>query len=99
MLITFSIPSVSPSHVSGPLAQAQVIDHNICAEITWKRPNQARLTLRHLGTQTPASTKATEAFIAAVLACDPHATIKTARAIYRNRADYEKQRGLTRTKA
>lgn len=102
MLITFSRSGnagVPLNWISGPLKLAQAIDRDVCAETTWKRPNQARLTLRILATDAPASTKTHEAFIKAILDLDPAAAIKTARAVYRGKADYDRQHGLTRIKA
>lgn len=91
MLITFSTDSPK---LAGPMQAAHAIEPAVCAEQTWKRPNQVRLTLRLLGSSQIASSQAHEAFIGAVFVQDPRATIKTARALYRGAADYRKQKGI-----
>ena len=93
MLITFSFDSAPALHLTKPLEAAHAIEPTVCAEQTWKRPNQVRLTLRLLGSRQPASSNAHEAFIAAVFRQDPRATVKTARALYKGAADYRRQRG------
>ena len=91
MLITFSMPTVAFSTLAIPVKAAQAIEPHVAMAHTWKRDNQARVTLKILGEDRAASTQAHEAFIAELLRQDPRATVKTSRAVYVGLADYEKQ--------
>lgn len=98
MLITFSSPD--RAHISDAITSAVRrvnLSNKIYGSVLWKGPTSCRFQLLILDDAQPgkskaASSQAHEAFIRAVFRQDPQASIRTARAIYRNQADYLKQK-------
>lgn len=65
----------------------------VFARVKWARISEARFTLcSKFGGYQPASLEAHDAVIAALFALDPDAVVRTARAVYESRADFEAQR-------
>lgn len=81
MLISFSQPRLGGEEHLHEIAGAS----GTRAKMTWSNPHEIRFTL-------PGATEAQhESVIRALLELDPHARIRTARAVYESLEDYEAQ--------